>query len=370
MNAPALKRTPFYDIHVANGAKMVPFAGYEMPVSYPLGIVKEHLHTRQNCGIFDVSHMGIIDVTGDDPASALETVVPVDLQSLQPGQQKYALLTNDNGGIRDDLMVARLQDRFVLVVNAACKHEDLEYLQDRLSSELSFKLRDDLALLAVQGPRAEFVMSEIGMDLSTMTFMNVLELELDGVNYVISRSGYTGEDGFEISLPVDSAPAFLQKIMAVDEAELIGLGARDTLRLEAGLCLYGHDLDTSTTPVEASLNWALSPARREDGQRSGGYPGYQVIHEQFPSNIARKRVGLVPEGRAPVREGTRLFNDDEEIGIVTSGGFSPSLGHPVCMGYVKPEFSAVGTSLQAEVRNKKLPLTVTKLPFVTQNYKR
>ena len=371
MDNQQLQTTPLYDLHIASGAKMVPFAGYQMPVSYPPGIVKEHLHTRQQCGLFDVSHMGIIELRGEQAAARLESLMPVDLQTLQQGRQKYALFTNDEGGIRDDLMVARLPDRFVLVVNAACKQADYAHLEARLGASVALDLRTDQALLALQGPTAAAVMARLGTPLSEMQFMQVVETQVAGHRCVISRSGYTGEDGFEIALAASAAADLAQRLLAQAEVEWVGLGARDTLRLEAGLCLYGHDLNPQTTPVEAGLNWSLSPARRANGARAGGFPGADVIQAQFPRAVERKRVGLIPTGRAPVREGCALFDHSgRPVGTVSSGGFSPTLGHPICMAYVRVDCAAIGTELQAQVRGKNLPVVVRELPFVPHRYQR
>ncbi len=368
------RHTPLHALHLQHGAKMVPFAGYEMPVNYPDGIIKEHRHTRQFAGLFDVSHMGQIDISGVAPektAAALEALMPMDILSLPPYRQKYALLTNPEGGIIDDLMVQNLGQRFVLVVNAACKANDFAHLQPHFDGNA--QLQDDRALLALQGPAAAAVMARCCDDdqLATMQFMHVREWKIDGVTCIASRSGYTGEDGFELSMAAAHAESVARRLLADDTVQLIGLGARDSLRLEAGLCLYGHDITAETTPVEAGLNWALSKERRNDGERAGGFPGADIILPQLPNNISRRRVGLLPEGRAPVREGADLLDaDGNSIGLVTSGGFSPSLGHPVSMGYVTPEHATTGTKLQALVRGKPLPLTVVKLPFVAANFYR
>ena len=372
-----LRRTALHTLHLQHGAKMVPFAGYEMPVNYPDGIIKEHRHTRQFAGLFDVSHMGQIDISGVAPeitAAALETLMPVDILSLPAHRQKYALLTNPEGGIIDDLMVQNLGHRFALVVNAACKANDFAHLQPHFNG--TAQLQDDRALLALQGPAAAAVMARCCDDeqLDTMKFMHVREWKIDGVTCVASRSGYTGEDGFELSMAAAHAESVARRLLADDAVRLIGLGARDSLRLEAGLCLYGHDITAETTPVEAGLNWALSKERRNSGERAGGFPGADIILSQLsdgPGAIPRRRVGLLPGGRAPVREGADLLDADGNcIGRVTSGGFSPSLGHPISIGYVRPEHAAIGTELQALVRGKPLPLTVAKLPFVATNFYR
>lgn len=353
---------------------MVPFAGYDMPVSYPMGIMAEHRHCRQRAGLFDVSHMGQIDVHGDDIALRLETQLPVDLAGLPESRQKYALLLNEQGGIRDDLMVMHRGDHFRLVVNAACKRADLEYLESVLGDKLSFTPRDDLALVALQGPASTEVLTSLGADttlLSAMKFLHVAELVLNGIHCVVSRSGYTGEDGFEISLAADDAEALAVALLDHEMVEPVGLGARDSLRMEAGLCLYGQDIDPATSPVEADLGWAISPARRRGGEREGNFPGADRILAEMTSGPSRKLVGLLPQGRAPMRGGTPLFaTDGAQAGAITSGGFGPSLGGPVSMGYVDASLAGPGTPLTGEVRGRQLPLAVTKLPFVPRRYYR
>jgi aminomethyltransferase len=356
---------------------MVPFAGYEMPVQFPLGVKKEHEHTRAQCGLFDVSHMGQILVRGDNVADALETLIPADIVGLSPGAQRYGLFTSTEGGIFDDLMIVNAGDHFYLVVNAACKEQDLAHLRANLGNTHSIEYLDDRALLALQGPKAAAVMARLCPQACELVFMQhsrfrLAEGALAGEEIWVSRSGYTGEDGFEISISAAAAKTFAKHLLAEPEVEPIGLGARDFLRLEAGLCLYGHDMDTQTTPVEAGLIWAISKPRRRGGERDGGFPGADLIlHQVETKDHTRKRVGLVAEGRAPVREGATLVDaDGKEIGVVTSGGFGPSLGKPVAMGYVKREFEAVDTKVYAEVRGKKLPMTVTKTPFVAPGYYR
>ena len=349
-----LRRTPLHPLHLEHGAKIVPFAGYEMPVNYPDGILAEHLHTRAAAGLFDVSHMGQISVRGATPeniALALESLIPADLLALPPGRQKYGLLTNPEGGILDDLMVQNLGEHFAVVVNAACKQQDFEHLQrhlEHLNGACQLAFAEDLALLALQGPASAAVLADLGHDLAGMRFMDVRELELGGIPCTASRSGYTGEDGFELSVAADQAEALARLLLNNPAVKPIGLGARDSLRLEAGLCLYGHDITTTTTPVEAALNWAISPARRVSGERAGGFPGADIILPQMPKKVSRRRVGLVPEGRAPVREGAALQDaDGNPVGEVTSGGFSPSLGYPVSMGYVGLAHAEAGTGLRA-----------------------
>lgn len=368
-NPQTLARTPLYDLHLELGAKMVPFAGYQMPVQYPTGILKEHNHTRTQAGLFDISHMGQVRLSGADAAAALETLVPVDIIDLAVNTQRYALLTNSNGGILDDLMVANAGDHLLLVVNAACKQQDLSHLQQYLSARCRVDELSDWALLALQGPLASKVLARLAPNTAQMIFMQTATVMLAGVNCFVSRSGYTGEDGFEISVPNDHAEALARVLLAQPEVAPVGLGARDSLRLEAGLCLYGHDMDENSTPVEASLSWALSKVRRAGQPRSGGYPGADIILHQLAEGVARKRVGLVPHDRMPVREGAEVVNTKGEVvGIVTSGGFGPTVGGPVAMGYVDTAQANVGTVLDAIVRGKPVPVVVAKTPFVAQRY--
>ncbi len=357
---------------------MVPFAGYDMPVQYPLGVLKEHLHTRQSAGLFDVSHMGQVRLTpksGDlrDAALALETLVPMELLDLGLNRQRYAFFTNETGGILDDLMVANRGDHLFLVVNAACKTEDFAHMQKHLSDSCTLEMIEDRALIALQGPQAETVLARLAPEAADIRFMDVATLALNGADCWVSRSGYTGEDGYEISVPADAAVALTRTLLDFEEVAPIGLGARDSLRLEAGLCLYGHDIDTETTPVEASLVWAMQKVRRAGGARAGGFPGADVILDQLANGCARKRVGIKPEGRAPMREGTPLFaveDASEPMGRITSGGFGPTIGQPVAMGYVQTAHSAPGSSIFAELRGKRLPATIVTLPFTPANFKR
>jgi aminomethyltransferase len=371
-------KTPLHALHLELGGRMVPFAGYDMPVQYPLGIMKEHLHTRARAGLFDVSHMGQITLrpkSGDigDAALALERLVPVDILGLAEGRQRYALFTSETGGILDDLMVANRGDHLFLVVNAACKDADEAHLRAHLSDSCEIEWLDGRALLALQGPEAEAVLAALAPESAGMRFMDVRDLTLGGAACIVSRSGYSGEDGFEISVPDDSAVALARALLAHEAVEPIGLGARDSLRLEAGLCLYGSDLDPTTSPVEASLVWAMQKARRAGGAREGGFPGAERILGELADGANRRRVGLLPEGRAPVRGGAPVFAAETEadpVGIVTSGAFGPSLAAPMAMGYVPGEMAAIGTRLFAEVRGKKLPVAVAPMPFVKANYKR
>ncbi len=371
-----LKRTVLYDLHLELGAKMVPFAGYEMPVQYPMGVLKEHLHTRAQAGLFDVSHMGQILLTAksgrvEDAALALERLVPVDVAGLAEGRQRYAFFTNDAGGILDDLMVANRGDHLFLVVNAACKEADFAHLTAGLP-DCDLGMVTDRALLALQGPAAEAALARLVPDVVDMRFMDIAIRQWDTAELWISRSGYTGEDGFEISVPNAFAEAFARKLLAIEGVAPIGLGARDSLRLEAGMCLYGHDIDEGTTPVEGNLTWAIQKARRAGGARAGGFPGAARILKELADGPARRRVGLRPEGRAPMREGTEIFAGPEggaPIGAVTSGGFGPSIEAPMAMAYL-PADLAEGTTVYGEVRGRRLPATIAPMPFQPTTYKR
>ncbi|WP_217521473.1 glycine cleavage system aminomethyltransferase GcvT [Vibrio metschnikovii] len=368
----SLLTTPLHAVHVELGAKMVPFAGYDMPVQYPLGVKKEHLHTRQAAGLFDVSHMGQLRLHGVDAAAALERLVPVDVIDLPVGKQRYAIFTNPQGGILDDLMVANLGDHLFLVVNAACKAQDIAHLTAHLPAGVHLEVIEDRALLALQGPKAAQILAQWQPAVADMRFMDIQTLAINGIECIVSRSGYTGEDGFEISVPADKAVAFAQALAEHPDVEWIGLGARDSLRLECGLCLYGHDLDETTTPVEASLLWAIQPVRRIGGERAGGFPGAEIILKQIESKqVDRKRVGLVGQTKAPVREGTELFDSDgNKVGIVTSGTVGPTAEQPISMGYIRADLAVIGHELFAEVRGKMLPMTIEKMPFVPQRYYR
>jgi aminomethyltransferase len=365
-------RTPLYDLHLELGARMVTFAGYEMPVQYRAGVRKEHLHTRDAAGLFDVSHMGQLFLRGASAGADLERLLPVDVLDLPVGKQRYAFFTNAEGGLLDDLMVTRMADGYYLVVNAACKHEDIAHLRANLSADSELEVLESRALIALQGPKAADVLARLQPAVSEMVFMDNRELEIGGSQCIVSRSGYTGEDGFEISVAADEVEELCRALLAQPEVEPIGLGARDSLRLEAGLCLYGHDIDTTTTPSEAALVWAVTPVRRKGGAREGGFPGAETVLEQIAHRSAtRKRVGLVGEGRAPVREGAELFDaDGNKVGTVTSGTFSPTLEQPIAMAYVSKDVSGEGTTLFAEVRGKQLPMKVTRMPFVPQRYYR
>jgi len=367
----SVKQTALHDLHVELGARMVPFAGYDMPVQYPMGISKEHLQTRSHAGLFDVSHMGQVLIKGENAAKALETLVPVDIIDLPAMKQRYALFTNERGGVMDDLMVTNAGDHLFVVVNAACKQQDINHLRQHIGNDVDIEVLEDQALLALQGPQAAEVMSRLTKIDDDMIFMTAASLNIDGVECFVTRSGYSGEDGFEISVHNDDAMQLARTLLAQPEVEPVGLGARDSLRLESGLCLYGHDLDQNTTPVESSLLWALSKVRRADGARPGGYPGADIIMQQIANGVERKRVGIKPQGRMPVRDGAILMDqDNNEIGIVTSGGFGPTVNGPVAMGYVKTAYAVPETDLFAIVRGKQVPVQVVKLPFVKQNYYR
>jgi aminomethyltransferase len=371
-----LKHTPLHALHVRLGGRMVPFAGYDMPVQYSSGIIKEHLHTRTAAGLFDVSHMGQIALrprSGHiaDAARALEALLPADILGLAPGRQRYTMFTNDDGGILDDLMVANHGDHLILVVNAARKVFDETHLRSHLSAACSAEPLLDRALLALQGPAAEAVLETLAPEVSALRFMDVRAVTLLGATCFVSRSGYTGEDGFEISAPANVAEPLCDALLRHPAVAPIGLGARDSLRLEAGLCLYGADLDETTTPVEAALDWTIGKARRPGGERSGGFPGAEIILRQL-GGVTRQRVGLRPEGRAPVRAGAPLFRNEDDAapgGVVTSGGFAVSLNVPVAMGYVPPDTAAPGTRVFTELRGKRLGMIVSKLPFVPARYK-
>ena len=371
-----LLRTPLYELHESLGAKIVPFAGYALPVQYPMGVMKEHIHTRTKAGLFDVSHMGQAQVRGADVATAavaLETLIPVDIMGLGLNRQRYGFLTNDAGGIIDDLMLANRGDHIFVVVNGACKVGDIAHMKANMPAGVSIVEINDRALLALQGPMAETALASLNPAVRGMKFMDVADVTLNGADCWVSRSGYTGEDGYEISVPADQARALAEALLAHDDVEPIGLGARDSLRLEGGLCLYGNDIDTTTTPVEAGLNWAMQKIRRTGGDRAGGFPGADKVLDELANGASRKRVGLQPQGRAPMREGIELFADEtspDPIGKITSGGFGPTVGGPVAMGYLPTDLCQTGTQVFGEQRGKRLPLTVAALPFTPANFKR
>lgn len=373
-----LKRTPLYDLHVVRGARMGAFAGYEMPIQYPPGIMKEHLHTRVHASLFDVSHMGQIALRPRnrnlaDLATALERLVPVDVVGLAAGRQRYAFFTNANGGVIDDLMITHWHDRLVLTVNASRKAIDEQFLRAALAHVCAVEVLEDRALLALQGPQAESVLARFAPDSAAMRFMGMRSLIIAGSACVVTRSGYTGEDGFEVSVAAAKAEMLARVLLDNASVALAGLGARDSLRIEAGLCLYGSDIDENTTPVEAALQWAIPKVRRRAGARAGGFPGADVVLPQLDDCPPRCRVGLRAQGRMPVRGGTLLFagtSAPNPVGKVTSGGFGPSVGGPVAMGYLPRALSAPGTPVFAEVRGRRVPVDVIDLPFIPHHYKR
>jgi aminomethyltransferase len=365
-----LKRTPLDALHLSLGAKMVPFAGYNMPVNYPLGVLKEHVHTRTHAGLFDVSHMGQGELSGADVDAALESLVPGDLKALKPGQIRYTVLLNDEGGILDDLMVTRpaeagKENTLYLVVNAACKDQDFAHIAAKLAGKARLVRHEDAALLALQGPSAAKVLARLIPAAASMAFMTSRTESFDGIPVRLFRSGYTGEDGFEISVPAAKSEQVAKKLLAEPEVEAIGLGARDSLRLEAGLCLYGNDIDTATTPVEAGLSWVIGKRRRIEG----GFPGAEKILGQLKDGTARTRVGIQPLGKAPARAHTEIQDTNgNKIGEITSGGFGPSVNAPVAMGYVDSKFAANGTKVNLMVRGQALPAEVAPLPFAPHRY--
>jgi aminomethyltransferase len=373
----ALKRTPLHALHLALGARMAPFAGYDMPLHYAAGVLKEHRHTRAAAGLFDVSHMGQIALRPKsgvvaDAARGLERLVPAEILELEPGRQRYTFFTNDSGGILDDLIVANRGDHYLLVVNAARKESDEALLRHGLSRDCDIE-RLDHALIALQGPKAEAVLARLAPDCASMQFMDVGEMPIMGTACVVMRSGYTGEDGFEISMPPDVAREIAEGLLEDPDVAPIGLAARDTLRLEAGLCLHGADIDEATTPVMAGLSWAIQSARRRTGPRAGGFPGEPIILDELEGGTTQRRVGLAPADRTPIRAGAPVFAEDgggPPVGRVTSGGFGPSLDRPIAMGYVPTSLSEPGTKLFAEVRGKRLTVAVNRLPFIEHHYKR
>ncbi len=362
-----LARTPLYDEHRALGATLVGFAGYAMPVRYPAGIMAEHTHARTAAGLFDVAHMGQVRLGGADAIPALERLVPGDIAGLASGAMRYTQFTSDDGGILDDLIVTRIDGGLLLVVNAACKEADLRHLNERLEGDVALEVLAERALIALQGPQAAAVLERHAPGCAGLGFMTAGRFTIGGTDALISRSGYTGEDGFEISLPTDETAAFWRGLTAEPEVEPVGLGARDSLRLEAGLCLYGHDIDETTSPVEAGLAWSIGKRRRAEG----GFPGAERIRRELAEGPRRRRVGIRPDGRAPAREGTAVLDaEGTTIGAVTSGGFGPTVGGPVAMGYVAAEAAEAGRPVSLPVRDKPRPATIVKLPFVPHSYHR
>jgi aminomethyltransferase len=359
-----LKATALVDWHIEQGAKMVPFAGYNMPVQYKTGVIKEHLHTRESAGLFDVSHMGQVRISGENATAILESIFPADLQNLAVNKQTYTFLLNAQGGIVDDLMICRREADYLLVLNAGCKDKDIAYLQQLIGNQLQIEVLTDAALLALQGPKAAEVMTQLGADVSALRFMHGAQLTVAGIDCWVTRSGYTGEDGFEISLANADVKTLVEKLTVIDAVLPAGLGARDSLRLEAGLCLYGHELEEHISPIDAGLNWAIAKNRRV----SGAFIASDSLLAQIENGVAKKRMGLIAQGRAPIRENTELFDvNDNVIGVVSSGGFSPSLNKPIAMAYIDKNI-AIGDVVFAEVRGKKLPMDVVKMPFVAHQY--
>ena len=370
---PALSTTPLHALHLELGAKMVAFAGYDMPVSYPAGILAEHRHCRTSAALFDVSHMGQLRLVGADAAKALETLVPMDVAGLAVGQQRYAFFTNSNGGLLDDLMITRRKfddvDDLLLIVNAACKAADLKHLVTNIGHRCTVQPLPDRALLALQGPKAVHALARLSPAVASLTFMTGMPVTLSNADCFVTRSGYTGEDGFEISVPAAQAEALARALLALPEVRPAGLGARDTLRLEAGLCLYGHDIDATTTPIEAGLSWAIQKLRRAGGARPGGYPGAAVIDGQLATGVRTKRVGLRGLERVPVREGAVIVDaHGHKLGHVTSGTLSPTVNEPIAMAYLAANHALPHHEVYAEVRGKRQPMRVSTMPFAPHRY--
>ena len=361
------QKTALYDYHKSLGAKFVPFAGYEMPVQYSSGIVEEHKITRNKAGLFDVSHMGQLLIEGsEDLALELEKIIPTDLKKIQLNQSKYSFLMNEQGGIYDDLIITKVEKGFKIILNAACKNNDFKIIKSSLGNKFKLTLYKNLSLVALQGPKSSEILEQKINGVSSLKFMNGNKFSYSGKEIYITRSGYTGEDGFEISIPNEFVEDFAKKLIEKG-AKLIGLGARDTLRLEAGLCLYGHDINESTSPIEANLKWAISKRRRDEG----GFVGYNKIKSDMNGSLTRLRVGVKPEGKIIAREGVKIFSEDnKEIGSITSGTFGPSVNGPIAMGYVKLNFSKLGTKVLLEVRGKKYEGIISELPFYKKSYAR
>ena len=359
-----IKETSLINLHKSHGAKLVEFAGYNMPIQYSEGILTEHKFTRSNCGIFDVSHMGQLFIYGEeDLTKNLEKIFPIDLQNLKINQSKYSFLMNDSGGIYDDLIITKKNNGYLIILNAACKNSDLKIIKEKLNDKYQLELKENLSLIALQGPGAKDVLEKVIPEIDNLKFMHGGEFKFNDTNIYITRSGYTGEDGFEISIPNETAVTFT-KILLDNGSKLIGLGARDTLRLEAGLCLYGNDIDIETTPIEANLKWAISKKRINDE-----YPGSEIIKKQIESGVKKLRVGIKPETKVIARANTKIFNEEnKEIGKVTSGTFGPSVDHPISMGYVNNKYSSINTKIFLEIRGKKVSANICKLPFYQKNY--
>ena len=360
-----MEKTALYDFHKNLGAKFVPFAGYEMPIQYKDGIVKEHISTRLYAGFFDVSHMGQLFISGNKfSEDSLEKIIPLDFKEIKMNQSKYSFLINDEGGVIDDLIITRVEEGFNIILNAACKDNDIKEISKCLNSDSKYELRKDLSLIALQGPKSEFILESIVNGVKQLKFMNGGYFDFEGNKIYITRSGYTGEDGFEISIPNTNVENFT-KLLSDKGAKPIGLGARDTLRLEAGLCLYGHELNQNINPIQANLKWAISKRRREEG----GFKGWENIKKDLQNGVSKIRIGVKPSGRIIAREGTKIFSSsNEEIGVITSGTFGPSVNSPVAMGYIKSKFSEINNKIFLEVRGKKHEAVVSKLPFYKKSY--
>jgi aminomethyltransferase len=372
-SAPAaeLQRTPLHAMHLELGARMVAFAGYDMPVSYPEGILAEHRHCRASAALFDVSHMGQVRLLGADADRALESLIPVDVLGLSVNRQRYGLFTNSAGGILDDLMITRRDGDIMVIVNAGCKAADIAHMTTNIGHRCTVQPLPDEALLALQGPKAVDALARLAPGVAELTFMSGGAFTLAGAECYLTRSGYTGEDGFEISVPAGQAEALARALLAQPEVKPAGLGARDTLRLEAGLCLYGHDIDTRVTPVHAGLTWAIQKVRRAGGERAGGYPGASMIDAQISGGVPHKRVGLVGLERVPVREGATLVDTQgRKIGLVTSGTLGPSFGKPIAMAYLATNHTQLHHEVYADVRGQKLPMRVHAMPFTPHRYQR
>ena len=365
MTESKLKLSPINHLHLSSGARMVEFAGYSMPLQYNLGVKAEHIHTRTKAGLFDVSHMGQVRLEGSSVKRKLEALVPGDIQSLSSGRMRYTVFLNTNGGILDDLIVTDAGDHIFIVVNAACRQKDVQFMKDNLQCDI--EELEDKALLALQGPMAEMILKSIAPGVADLKFMSSGKFSICGEYCLITRSGYTGEDGFEISMPANMAMEIAETILRHESAELIGLGARDSLRLEAGLCLYGQDLDEMTTPIEADLSWVIGKRRWQEG----GFLGFESITRQLRDGAPTRRVGIRPNGRAPAREGTEIFDlEEKRIGSISSGGFGPTVGSPIAMGYVQSHSAVSGSQVSVLVRGNLLPATIVDLPFIAPNYKR
>ena len=359
-----IKETSLINLHKSHGAKLVEFAGYNMPIQYSEGILNEHKFTRTNCGVFDVSHMGQLFIYGENNLTKdLEKIFPIDLESLKKNQSKYSFLMNDNGGIYDDLIITKITNGYLIILNAACKNNDFKIIKEKLNDKYQLELKEDLSLIALQGPGAKNVLKKVIPEIDDLKFMSGGDFKFNNLNIYITRSGYTGEDGFEISIPNEIAESFT-KVLLDFGSKLIGLGARDTLRLEAGLCLYGNDINTETTPIEANLKWAISKKRINDQ-----YPGSKIIKKQIENGVNKLRVGIRPETKVIARANTKIFNEHNiEIGNVTSGTFGPSVDHPISMGYVDNNYSSLDTKIFLEIRGKKVSANICKLPFYQKNH--